>query len=334
VTDGPRIGFIGCGSIARAHLTNLAELGLAQAWAYADARPEAAEAYLEQFGGSYATDDMDRLLADRQIDAVVIATPDKLHVEHALKAIAAGKHLFLEKPMATSVSDALRLARAAAGSDRKFMVDFKFRFAPSAVAARRFVPRPLMLFGQSVGDPEPPGHWRLDPALSLGPVYDLGPHLYDLLYWLAGEAEPVRVYAEGGALQRPGSPLVDNLVTTFQYASGARATSIIGNSGQSGFASKWLVESFGGDRNATIHDHAQAVTLRLAGGEIVPADLPEGRSTRGDLKIALESFLRALAEDRAPPVGAADGVRVTRMIEAAFESAATGRPVELAPAAV
>jgi predicted dehydrogenase len=334
VTDGPRIGFIGCGSIARAHLTNLAELGLAQAWAYADARPEAAEAYLEQFGGSYATDDMDRLLADRQIDAVVIATPDKLHVEHALKAIAAGKHLFLEKPMATSVSDALRLARAAAGSDRKFMVDFKFRFAHAAAAAREFVPRPLVLFGQAVGDPEPPGHWRLDPSLSAGVLYDLGPHLYDLLYWLAGEAEPVRVYAEGGALQRPGSPLVDNLIATFKYANEARATAIVGNSGQSGFASKWMVESFGGDRNATIHDHAQSLTLREAGGQARAADLPEARSTHGDLKIALESFLSAVASGGRPPVGAIDGVRVTRMIEAAIESAASARPVDLAPVAV
>lgn len=326
-----KVGFLGCGSIVRAHLTNLGELGVAAPHAYADVRREAAEAYLEQFGGAYATDDVDRLLADPAIDVVVVATPDKLHAEHALKVIAVGKHLFLEKPMATSVSDALRVAAAAARSDRAFMVDFKFRFAHAARAARAFVPRPLVLFGQSVGDPEPPGHWRLDPALSAGVVYDLGPHLFDLLYWLAGEAEPVRVFAEGGALQRPGSPLVDNLIATFKYANEARATAIVGNSGQSGFASKWLIESFGGDRNATIHGHAQDLTLRHAGGELVDPALPAERSTRGDLKLALAAFLQAVAEDRTPPVGAADGVRVTRMIEAAFESAATGRPVDLAP---
>ena len=249
----------------------------------------AAELYLGRFGGAYATDDVDRLLADPDVDVVVVATPDKLHAEHALAVLAAGKHLFLEKPMATTVSDALRVAAAAARSPGQFMVDFKFRFAHAAAAAREFVPRPLVLFGQAVGDPEPPGHWRLDPALSAGVLYDLGPHLYDLLYWLAGEAEPVRVYAEGGALQRPGSPLVDNLIATFKYANEARATAIVGNSGQSGFASKWMVESFGGDRNATIHDHAQSLTLREAGGQAArptcrrparPAATSRSRSSR------------------------------------------------------
>jgi predicted dehydrogenase len=274
------------------------------------------------------------VLADPEIDIVLVATPDKLHAEHALKVLATGKHLFLEKPMATSVSDALRVAAAVNRSPGKFMVDFKFRFAHAAAAARAFVPRPLMVFGQSVGDPEPPGHWRLDPALSAGVLYDLGPHLYDLLYWLAGEAEPVRVYAEGGAIQRPGSPLVDNLIATFKYANEARATAIVGNSGQSGFASKWMIESFGGDRNATIHDHAQTLTVREAGGQPVKAELPVDRSTRGDLKIALEAFVHAVATGGAPPIGAIDGVRVTRMIEGAIESAGIGRPIELTPVSV
>lgn len=330
-STGPRIGIIGCGNISRSHLTNLAESDIAQAWAYADVRRTAADQYLEDFGGSYATDDMDRLLADPAIDIILIATPDKLHAEHALKVLATGKHLFLEKPMATTVSDALRVQRAAAASPGKFMVDFKFRFAHASVVSREFVQHPLTIFGQSVGDPEPDGHWRLDPRLSAGVMFDLGPHLFDLIYWLAGEAEPTRIYAEGGAIQRPGSPLVDNLITTFRFANDVRATAIVGNACQSGFASKWMLESFGGDVSATIYDHAQSVSLRRAGGEIVPASIPDGRSTRDDLKRAFFSFITAVVNGTAPPVGAADGVRATRMIEAAIDSATSGRPVDLTP---
>lgn len=232
----------------------------------------------------------------------------------------------MEKPLAISVADAERVQRAATESDRLCMVDLKYRFAHAVEAARQFVPRPIALFGQAVGDPEPPGHWWLDPRYTTGVVYDLGPHLFDLLYWLAGEAEPVRVYAEGGALQRPGASLVDTLLTTVQFANGVRATAVIGNLGTSAFASKWFLESFGGDRSATVYDHTQSVALRHANGEIVPAALPPDRSPKGDLKWALAHFLDAVITGGTPAITAADGVRVTRMIEAALESAASGRP--------
>ncbi len=158
MSEGPRVGVLGCGSIARAHLSNLAALDLGRPWAYADVRRSAAEEYLERFGGSYATDDPEKLLADPQVDVVIVATPDRLHAAQALQVLSAGKHLFLEKPMATNLADALRVQRAAAASDRTFMVDLKFRFAPAIVAAQSFVTRPLVVFGQSMGDPEPEGH--------------------------------------------------------------------------------------------------------------------------------------------------------------------------------
>jgi myo-inositol 2-dehydrogenase/D-chiro-inositol 1-dehydrogenase len=328
-----RLGFLGCGHIARAHLANLASLGLARPRAYADLSLAAAEHCLAEWGGAYATTDPDRLLADPAIDAVVVATPDARHADQACQVLASGKHLFLEKPMALTVGDAERVAVAAARARGRFMLDLKFRFAPTVAAARRFVPRPQMLVGQAMGDPEPAGHWRLDPTHSAGVVYDLGPHLFDLLYWLAGEAEPVRVYAEGGALRRPGEPLVDSLIATIRFANEARATAILGNSGQSDVVSKWLLEVFGGDRSATIHGHGQEVALRLAGGETLPANLPADRSTRADLKRSLQCFLTAVSADRPPPIGAADGLRVTRLIEATLDSAATGRPIALASSA-
>ena len=113
MTQHLRVGFVGCGSIARSHLQNLATSAYGRPWAFADGRPDAAEACQAEFGGAYATDDVERVIADRDVDVVLVATPDKMHAEHALAVLAAGKHLFLEKPMATSVADALRVQRAA-----------------------------------------------------------------------------------------------------------------------------------------------------------------------------------------------------------------------------
>ena len=327
--NGPRVGIVGCGNISHGHLDNLAALGLAQPWAYADVRLPAADDYLAHYGGRYATDDPGRLFADPEVDVVIIASPDTLHAEQAISALRAGKHVFLEKPIATTVADALRVEQAALASDCRFTLDFKFRWTQAVATARAFVPNPLVLFGQAMGDPEPEGHWRLDPTYSAGVVYDLGPHLFDLMYWLSGESEPIRVYAEGGALMRPGHALVDNLVTTICFANGVRATTAIGNSGASGFASKWLIEAFGGDRSATIYDHVRSVSLRRASGEIVePA--PTGKGARlNDLGSALEAFLRCVIVGGTPAVGAADGVRVTRMLEAALESAGSARAIDL-----
>ena len=119
------------------------------------------------------------------------------------------------------------------------------------------------------------------------------------------------------------------VVPTVCFANQTRATAIIGCAGQSGFVSKWLLECFGGDHSATVHEHGQAVVLRHAGGEVAPADLPTEISTHADLRRSLESFLRAVIDNRRPPVGSDDGLRVTRMIEAALESAASGQSVNL-----
>jgi myo-inositol 2-dehydrogenase/D-chiro-inositol 1-dehydrogenase len=323
-----RVGVVGCGGIARSHLTNLSASPYGEPYAYMDVNLPAAESYKERFGGEYATSDFEQILDDPKIDVILISSPDNLHSEQAMQALATGKHLFLEKPLATNIADALRVQEAVRAAKGKFMLDLKFRFAPALGAARDFVTQPMMIFGQAVGDPIPAGHWRKNPKMANGIIYDLGPHLYDLMYWFA-RAEPVRIFTEG--IPDAESGLIDNAITTFHFANGARAVAMFGTAGQSAFTSKWLIELFGGDRNATVHAHAQEAVLRVVGGEVTRPTLPEGRSTGGDLGIALNAFLRAIVEDTDPPVSIEDGVRVTRMIDAALRSVESGQVVELEP---
>ena len=99
-----RLGFIGAGNINRVHLKQAQELGLDLA-AVADIRREAAEEVQKQFGITRVYDDYKPLLADKNVEAVVIGVPNRFHAEHAIAALQAGKHVFLEKPMAMNVAE-------------------------------------------------------------------------------------------------------------------------------------------------------------------------------------------------------------------------------------
>jgi hypothetical protein len=95
-----RIACIGCGFIGRRHMENVALMEGVTPAAFADANLSAAEAFSHDFGGSYATDNVERIFADPAIDAVIIATHHDSHTPLALCAAASRKHILLEKPMA------------------------------------------------------------------------------------------------------------------------------------------------------------------------------------------------------------------------------------------
>ncbi|MDB5174623.1 MAG: oxidoreductase, partial [Phycisphaerales bacterium] len=98
------LGFIGAGNISRVHMKSARQLRLNLAGT-ADINPAAAEAAVKEFGVRKAYDDYRPLLADKDIAGIVVATPNKFHAEHAIAALEAGKHVFLEKPMAMSVAE-------------------------------------------------------------------------------------------------------------------------------------------------------------------------------------------------------------------------------------
>src|SRR5687768_15447643 len=102
------LGFIGAGNINRTHMASARDLGL-RLLGVADANLPAAQDAAKQFGIGKAYGDVNEMLADKQITAVVVGTPNKFHAEHAIAALQAGKHVLLEKPMAMNVAEADRI---------------------------------------------------------------------------------------------------------------------------------------------------------------------------------------------------------------------------------
>jgi D-xylose 1-dehydrogenase (NADP+, D-xylono-1,5-lactone-forming) len=139
----------------------------------------------------------DALLEDPEVDAVYLPLPNNLHREWALRALAAGKHVLCEKPLALTAAEAEEMAGAARSSGRVLMEAFMYRFHPSirSVVAdlRRKPPAELSArFGFSL---DAPGNYRLDPALGGGALLDVGCYTINLARWILGE--PVWVEATG-----------------------------------------------------------------------------------------------------------------------------------------
>ena len=328
MTDSINMALIGCGGMGRSHMRRARDLPELNFAAYVDVLEEAAAGACEEFGGRYHTTDVETVWDDDEIDAVLIATHHDSHTPFATQAAAAGKHIFLEKPMALTIEECLEIEEAVAKAGVKLMMGFKFRFAPLVAKVKEVIPTPLVTVGQSL-HANMKG-WALTPERGGGPVLSNGCHAFDLVYWL-NESEPVLISAAGGALTHPEIGLVDNAAVSVQFENGSIASIIAGDSGDARYTSKFFFEVLDGQRTATLHDRCHKVTF--GGCDIdslsvedlphpAPSD-PEG--TRGEL----QAWARCLLDDTEPPTGPRDGTRATAMVLKAFEAIRSGKTQEL-----
>jgi predicted dehydrogenase len=172
--------------------------------------------------------DPDRLLADDRVGVVAIATPPAGHARLALDALAAGRHVFCEKPLATRLEDATAVLRATAlpGAPR-LTLDHVLRRNPlyallGRVCTGELFGRPRRFAFENLASDEHlgPGHWFWDPEVSGGILVEHGVHFFDVGAWLLG-SQPELVQAVEAS--RPGGP-VDTVVATARHPGGATAS--------------------------------------------------------------------------------------------------------------
>jgi myo-inositol 2-dehydrogenase / D-chiro-inositol 1-dehydrogenase len=227
----PPVGFgvIGVGLIGSHHAANLARrVPGARLVGLADQQPGTAERAAASLGCDLWTRDLDQLLANPQVDAVVIASPAVHHVDAIVAAAQAGKAVFCEKPLANTMDDADRAIRAVHAANVPFQIGFQRRFDAGFAGARARVDRgdlgAIQLLRSLTRDPSLDDPERITPwAVFLETLI----HDFDVLRFLAGGAEPVEVYATADALVRPdlkSDGLLDTAVVSLRYDSGAMAT--------------------------------------------------------------------------------------------------------------
>ena len=137
-----RFGFIGCGGIGKLHVSNSKFVPGMDVVAFADLDTSRADGFLQEFGGEYSTTMPERLIEDPTLDGVMIATGEKHHPRLCIAAAKAGKHIFVEKPIAITVEEALEVESVVRKTGVKFMIGLCNRLAPAVQRAKKCFPTP------------------------------------------------------------------------------------------------------------------------------------------------------------------------------------------------
>jgi len=339
-------GVIGSGGIARRRTIpeGLAQASNAKLAAVFDVNAAANQEVAAQFGAR-AFASADALLASG-VDAVYIATPVHLHCEQALQAMAAGKHVLCEKPLGLTVAEAERMTEAAVKAGVKLGTALMMRFIAQHQAARKMIAdgalgQPVLGRAQlSCWYPRMEGAWRQDPALGGGgSLIDMGGHSIDLLEMFFGHVKRVSCFANTIVQDYKSE---DSALAMLWFENGALGM-VDAFFSIPDASSDNVLELYG--TRGSIHakgtigqaSHGQ-MTARLEGGA-AGYDAQQSRTATGEIEIAptpvnpyraeIEEFSQAILDNREPAVDAAIGVRSQRVLAACYESARTGKAVDV-----
>jgi predicted dehydrogenase len=265
------------------------------------------------------------VLKDAQIDAVLIASRNQYHAAQALMALRAGKHVFVEKPMALTAVECRELCAAVAESGRRLTVGFNRRFAPyyrelKTALDRRTAPAVVQCRINSPGISG--SYWMADPAIG-GAILGEACHFIDLMYWLLG-SEPVSVSAYSLPTGKADPIGENNLVAVFRFADGS-----IGNLTYCTVGSKTSggerVEVYAQGVGAYTEDFKRAGVhkgIRRTNSRIWPDKGYSGQ---------MADFVESIRKGRPPAVTVQDGARATLGCLAMMEAARRGEAVTLDP---
>lgn len=257
-----RVALVGAGRIAKVHAHAYRNVSRGRLVGCTDPDAPAAAKLAADFDLK-VYDDLDALLADDGVDAVLIASPNRLHPEQTIAALDAGKHVFCQKPIALTLADADRVVERAAASDRILQFGFMLRFTPPIPELERRIAGgeigTLVAAQAAVFGWEPTNDWFYDPAQGGGVILDTLVHFADLVLWLLGPAESV--HTEGGAYvlagaKRFGSP--DNATLLIRHASGVASSMYVSWTAGHG---NFTLDVFGADGRVGVDlVRAQAMT--------------------------------------------------------------------------
>lgn len=347
--DRLRTALLGCGKVGQIHATALKELPESELVAVCDANAERAAAFAERFGGRAFTD-VQELLAASGAQAIVIGTPHPLHAEPAIRALEAGVHVLVEKPMAASLADCDAMLAAAKRSG-----------AVLAVISQRRLYEPVLrmkaaIDAGKIGKPalgvfemyswRDPSYYRSDPWRGRwdteggGVLVNQSPHQLDLLQWFMGDIEEIS--GTWANLNHPGIEVDDTAVATVRFRGGGLGAIVTSVSQKPGLFTKVHIHGASGasvgvetDRGATFVAGVSEIAepplndiWTIPGEENLLATFQaEDRARFREINatthyhaLQIQDFLRAVINSRPPLVSGEEGRKVVAMFTAIYRS--------------
>jgi myo-inositol 2-dehydrogenase/D-chiro-inositol 1-dehydrogenase len=326
-----RTALFGAGRIGRVHAASIKTDPRSELVAVTDVVNEAAAALAAAHG--VAARSADDILADKSIDAILIASSTNTHADLIEKGVAAGKAIFCEKPIDLSLQRALELSKHTAGHDRPVMMGFNRRFDPSFAAVKAAFTAGEVGKGELLAvtsyDPAPPPVSYI--KVSGGLYRDMMIHDFDMCSFLFGL--PKSVTAHGSCLVDPeigAAGDVDTAVVVLTYADGRIAT--IRNSRRAPYGYDQRVELLGSEGLLEARNEIENTMVRSTTSGVVSAKPVYFFLERYMRAYSIEwsAFVDAVVEGKPVPASIQDGVIALALAEAANISLAQRRTVDLA----
>ncbi|RKN84906.1 Gfo/Idh/MocA family protein [Paenibacillus ginsengarvi] len=347
-----RLGIIGAGNIGAVHAGEFSKLAdLCEIAAITDVAKPLAESRAKQFGIPVVEESPEKLIENRDIDAVIIGVPNKFHADLAIAALEAGKHVLLEKPMGLDSEHAKRIVRAQRATGNVLMVSHQMRWdwVPLQVKKQAEAGALGRIYSAKTGWYRRKGipgwgTWFTRKDMSGGgPLIDIGVHMLDLALYLMGDPKPVAVsgavYAEFGPKKKGigtwGTPNwngvwdVEDLSTALiRMEDGSTLTLEVSWAVHMDTDSKPFIHLMGSEGGASIRG-AEGKFLTEAFDRDMEVALKTPANDEGPRIRLSRHFLDCVLNGTQPLPSAITGLTNNLIIDAIYESSRTGSEVKL-----
>ncbi|MBM4083969.1 MAG: Gfo/Idh/MocA family oxidoreductase [Planctomycetes bacterium] len=334
-----RLGFIGCGGIAKHHMRHVKQVPDAQVVSCADINEQAAAQFAQEFGVAQHVTDFRAVLDNKDVDAVFVCTPTFLHHEAVVAAAQAGKHVFCEKPIAMSLAHAREMIKACKTAKVKFMIGFVRRFDADWGKFREIVQSGLIgrpvLWRDCASSPGPASPWFLDKEKGGGPLIDGAVHNYDFARYTFGEAALVQgsmnTFKSDSTALDTGTGIVrfksgDQLMMSWSWGlpkgckHGARLIDLMGPAGGISFGVP--ADKYPAGVDPKTHG---GYVVQLANGEQRVEVFPRNNMFLEEVK----HFVDCVQSGKKPSITGEDGLRALEIGLAVLKSSQTGKSIKL-----
>jgi predicted dehydrogenase len=343
VMDKVRIGILGIGKMGRTHIEALRDVERGEAVAVTDPAhfPDAGPNLAREYGLDYE-EDIDALVARKDIDAVIVTTPHAFHAAHAVQAFQAGKHVLVEKPLELTLEKCNHIIEAAALAKRKLMVAQSHRYWEGGAIAKQLLKEGAIgnllmcrdvLAGPGYRKFNPEKAWFTDLSLyGPGGLIAWGVHDTDRLrWWFDSEADTVFAHSFSLRTEVPDDRTSDMVMITFQNGGCAHLlySEALPPPGWKGYSCH--AQLIGDEGLMDVDPYNQVRVARKGTGEWETvydhAEVEDPRQKAFSDEV--RDFVRCIVDDTPPPVRGADGRAAVEICLAAYRSSETGEAVKL-----
>ena len=328
------IGIIGAGRIGKVHMQSITyNVPTAKVLGITDVFKDGLQELADKYGIEKVYDDYKEMLADKDIDAVLVCSSTDTHADISIEAAQAGKHVFCEKPVDLTPEKVQAVIDAVAEAGVKLQVGFNRRFDHNFAHVRSLINEGkvgnLELIKITSRDPEPPPAEYA--AVSGGMFLDMTIHDFDMARFLAG-SDVTEVYASATCLVDPAigeAGDVDTAIINLKFENGALG--VIDNSRRAAYGYDQRIEVFG-SKGAAMAANDTPTNVTVMNAEGVTTDKPLYfflERYMQSFRDEMVQFVDAVLNDKETPTTGVDGLNSILVALAAKKSVKEGRPVKI-----